>query len=235
VFEKPLDVDPLARPVSLLNLFHDTEVKVPSLTARVALAKAIAECIEKLHAVNWLHKGLRSDNVLFFRSGNADCDISRPYLSGFDYSRPAQREDMTERPSGNMAHDLYRHPQVQGPSRDTPNGKGYKKRHDIYSLGVILMEIAYWKSIDAIVGLKQSEIRPSETARLRGRLLNGEYLNQIHSQVGDTIYEVISSCLVGVSSFGIREGDDEMDVFVGAKLQAKFYTLVIEKLHGIKI
>lgn len=235
VFENPPDVDTLARPVSLLDLLLDTEVKVPSLTTRVALAKAIAECIEKLHAVNWLHKGLRSDNVLFFRSGNVECDISRPYLSGFDYSRPAQREDMTERPSGNMAHDLYRHPQVQGLSRDTSNGKGYKKRHDIYSLGIILIEIAYWKPIDAVLELNQSEIRPSETARVRGRLLNGDYLGHIHSQMGDTIYEVISSCLVGVPSFGIREGDNEMDVFIGAKLQAKFYTLVIQKLQGIQI
>jgi hypothetical protein len=53
--------------------------------------------------------------------------------------------------------------------------------------------------------------------------------------MGDNIYEVVCSCLQGVSAFGIREESDEMDVFVGAKLQAMFFTLVSQKLQDIKI
>lgn len=235
VFERPAGVEPNATPVSLFELLQDSEGKIPSLTSRVALARAIAECIEKLYAVNWLHKGLRSDNVLFFRSERVDCNFSKPYLSGFDYSRPAQREDMTERPAGDVAHDLYRHPQVQGMARDTTDGKGYKKRHDIYSLAIVLVEIAHWRNIDSILGLEQTEIRPSDTAQARGRLLNGGYLDHIHSNLGDTIHGVIRSCLLGVTAFGIPEEANEIDVFVGAKLQTKFYTLVIQKLQGIEI
>jgi hypothetical protein len=236
VFEPPAGVDPNANPVSLFQLLHDERMLMPSLTARVALAREIAESIEKLHAVNWLHKGLRSENILFFQTGNDDCDFSKPYLSGFDYSRPAQRRDMTERPSENVAHDLYRHPQVQTMAFEAPYSKGYKKRHDIYSLGVVLLEISYWQTIDSILGFEDlKKIRPSVTAALRGELLRGSYLEYVHSHMGDNIYEVVCSCLQGVSAFGIREESDEMDVFVGAKLQAMFFTLVSQKLQDIKI
>jgi hypothetical protein len=236
VFEKPTGVDPSTKPLSLLELLRDESGKVPSLTARAALARAIAESIERLHAVNWLHKGLRSDNIIFFRNEKLQCDFSKPYLSGFDYSRPAQREDLTEKPSENVAYDLYRHPQVQGGARDTPNGKGFKRRYDIYSFGVILMEIAYWQPIDVILGFKDLQrVRPSETARVRGRLLNPEYLDYVESYLGDTIHSVIHSCLQGVTSFGIHEEADETDVFTGARLQAKFYDLVVKQLQSLKV
>jgi hypothetical protein len=236
VFEPPAGVDPEATPMSLFQLLRDGTKPIPSLTARVALARALTECLERLHAVNWLHKGLRSDNVLFFPTENEDCDLSKPYLSGFDYSRPAQRRDMTERPSENIAHDLYRHPQVQTMAFEAPNSKGYKKRHDIYSLGVVLLEILYWQTIDSILGFEDfKKIRPSVVATLRGELLNGAYLGYVHSHMGDTIHEVVRSCLQGMTAFGISEDSDEMDVFVGAKLQGMFFTLVSQKLQGIKI
>ncbi|KAH8645884.1 hypothetical protein BGZ60DRAFT_555032, partial [Tricladium varicosporioides] len=236
VFKNPVSVDPIAKPVSLHDLLRDEKSKVPSLTARVAMSRAIAECVEKLNAVNWLHKGLRSDNILFFRTDKVDCDLFRPYISGFEYSRPAQRHDITERPSGDVFHNLYRHPQVQGMVRDAPRIKGYKKIHDIYSLGIVLLEIVYWRTINSILGFKAlNEIRPSETAKFRGKLLNGEYLNYVQSYLGDTVHGIIHSCLMGVTFFGIQEEADETNVFVGAKLQGQFYNLVIQKLQDIKI
>ncbi|CZR69277.1 uncharacterized protein PAC_19177 [Phialocephala subalpina] len=236
VFENPTGVAPSTKPVSLSQLLQDRKKRVPSLTTRFALARAIVECVEKLHAVNWLHKGLRSENLLFFDAVEGNRDLSKPYLSGFDYSRPAQRNDMTERPTGDVLHDLYRHPQVQGLSRDTAQGKSYKKRHDIYSLGIILLEISYWDTIESILGFKEvEEIRPSETAMMRGKLLSGRYLDYVQSNMGDNLYGVIQSCLQGVTAFGISEEADEMDVFVGAKLQAKFYELITKNLQEIKV
>jgi hypothetical protein len=55
------------RPRSLLDLFYDQSLK-PSLSARIRLASGIATTLLHIHASGWLHKGVRSDNILFFPS-----------------------------------------------------------------------------------------------------------------------------------------------------------------------
>lgn len=116
--------------------------------------KALVESVEKLHAVNWLHKGLRSRNVIFFPPYSGDYDLSQPYLSGFDYSRPENADYWSESPPSMVAEDLYRHPAVQGGPREDSRGFGYQKQHDIYALGIILLEISYWKPIYSILGFE---------------------------------------------------------------------------------
>lgn len=242
VFEKPEGVAPQTKPRSLLELLDDPSFRKPSLTDRIALARAIAECVERLHAVNWLHKGLRSYNVLFFgdgSSGNDEIDLSKPYLSGFDYSRPVQREDLTEKPPENPAHDLYRHPYVQGlgPRDVAGSGRGYKKSYDIYSLGVILLEIVHWKSIDEILGIKDlRKVRPSTTRALKDRLLKEEdFLWYVKANVGNTMQGVVKACLQGPEAFGLKDGADEKDELVGEKLQREFYDKVVMKLESMSL
>jgi hypothetical protein len=105
VFEKPSveGVSPDSRPVSLFELL-DSSAK-PRVTDRIRLAHAVANCLLYLHSVNWLHKGLRSQNVVFFPINvkekgkpSTKIDYSKPYLSGFDFARPARADEMTEIP-----------------------------------------------------------------------------------------------------------------------------------------
>jgi hypothetical protein len=104
VFEKPKDEDvsPDTPPVSLFELLS-TEPK-PRVTDRIRVAHAVANCLLYLHSVNWLHKGMRSHNIVFFPTTSKDkngemrktVNYSKPYLSGFDFSRPARADEMTE-------------------------------------------------------------------------------------------------------------------------------------------
>ena len=201
VFERPEGVDPATRPTTLLELLRDPDREMPSLTERIALATATAECLERLHAVNWLHKGLRSHNVIFFESADGGLDLGQPYVSGFDYSRPAQNEDMTERPPKNFADDLYRHPLAQGAVG--PRGASFKKSFDIYSLGVILLEIAYWKPLDVILGLDDSKVvKPAESIKVRQRLLEEKtFLGYVKSHLGRTVVGVVEACVEGLPAF----------------------------------
>jgi hypothetical protein len=62
-----------------------------------------------------------------------------PYLLGFEYSR-------TESDNGGFFHrdvenNFYRHPRHQGPPHDSQN-----EISDIYSLGIVLLEIGLWKT-----------------------------------------------------------------------------------------
>lgn len=66
IFKNPPHVDPNVLPQCLMQAILSTPK--PSLTRRIALASRIAQCLLYLHSVNWLHKGLRSENILFFPS-----------------------------------------------------------------------------------------------------------------------------------------------------------------------
>ena len=44
-----------------------------------------------LHSVNWVHKGIQSDNILFLLTGDdalKDGALVSPMISGFEFSRP---------------------------------------------------------------------------------------------------------------------------------------------------
>ncbi|KAL1614196.1 hypothetical protein SLS56_012167 [Neofusicoccum ribis] len=107
-----------------------------ALDKRVRVASALCEALLNLHSVGWLHKAIKSENVLLFKDNNAGnsvpanptYDLDNPYLIGFDCSRPADAEtrktvDFT------LEENLYKHPDRWGkPVR-------YQRQHDIYAFG----------------------------------------------------------------------------------------------------
>ncbi|CAG2006414.1 unnamed protein product [Fusarium graminearum] len=156
----------LGGPLSLYDAFQGAAK--PSLSLRLKMCKQLVASVRYLHAANWLHKGLRSENVLFEGSG----DLSSPSLWGFDYSRPSTPGEVTELQDDNRQHELYRHPDVQF---DVPrDGRyGFSKEHDIYSLGVILYEIGVWRPVHDCLGISLNHLigRPV-IRRVKSRLLD---------------------------------------------------------------
>ncbi|PSN67496.1 hypothetical protein BS50DRAFT_610587 [Corynespora cassiicola Philippines] len=239
VFEKPSSAHPSTRPMSLHALLTDEALAVPSLTDRVALMRCLSETIERLHAVNWLHKGLRSANILFFSDcGPEDVPFGDPFVSGFDYSRPAQNDDLTEKPPENAALDIYRHPRVQGSgNRESPHNS-FKKSYDLYALGIILLEIAYWRPIEKILGIENlANARPSITMKVSQRLLSEEegFLGYVRSHLGNMVHDVVKACLEGPKGFGLEEGVDEKKEEVGAELQRMFYEKVVKEFGNMRV
>ena len=158
VFEKPSSD---SVPKSLHQILSKPK---PSLTDRISLAHKIATCVLYLHAVNWLHKGLRSDSVLFFPPINTPATtLTQPYLTGFEYARPDKDGETTTGGEVDDWWELYVHPSYQGSS-----AKGtYRKTFDIYSLGIILLEISYWKRIEEIVGIDPDTATTQEMRGIR--------------------------------------------------------------------
>ncbi|KAF7550937.1 hypothetical protein G7Z17_g5381 [Cylindrodendrum hubeiense] len=235
VFENPEGIDPGLKPTSLMDLM---ETRMPSLSARVKLMRALAECLEKLHAVNWLHKGLRSQSVIFFQEYSGEVDLAKPYLSGFDYSRPESAEYMSESPPAVAAEDLYRHPAVQGGPREDSYGFGFKKQHDIYSLGVLLLEIVYWKPIYAILGFDSAQVvRPREIAGVKTKLLKGGHEAYVRSYMGDTVADIVMACLNGPAAFGVMEnmGGGDPESASALRLQEGLFEVIVKKLQGVSI
>ncbi|KAE8374914.1 prion-inhibition and propagation-domain-containing protein [Aspergillus bertholletiae] len=207
VFEKPPEANTNTRLFSLRQLLG-TDQK-PSLSARISLCALLAECIYSFHAVNWLHRGIRSDNIIFFAPDTQSVDLCAPYISGFELSRPGSIAEMTEKPIFNPIQDIYRHPFAQSSQGDG----SFRKSYDKYSLGIVLMEIATWKQIEDIVDIQNLSLAsPRDIIQVRERLLDESrsldtaqdgralchdcsYLGRIAAELGDVYTSCVELCL----------------------------------------
>ncbi|RMZ89826.1 hypothetical protein DV736_g2952, partial [Chaetothyriales sp. CBS 134916] len=115
----------------------------PSLNTRIILATHLAESLMYLHSVDWLHKGIQSDSILFFSPSSSQLS-STLVLSGFDFSRPTSSDETTIKSQSRTQDDFYRHPSLLAGGRST-------KQHDIYALGIVLVEIALWMPVEDVV------------------------------------------------------------------------------------
>jgi serine/threonine protein kinase len=124
----------------------------PSLNLRISYAIILFETILQLHTAGWLHKELRSENILFIQTSSTESPSnqsllrSRMYLAGYVYARADSPLEFTEPLESEAEMDLYRHPLYLGNTR-----LAYRKSFDIFSIGCILLEIGLWSSLAAVL------------------------------------------------------------------------------------
>lgn len=110
-----------------------------TLTERFELAKSLTRSIIFLHNASIVHKNICPETVLVMQ--DTYTALGKPFLVGFEKSRFIEGrtylfgDDLWEK-------NLYRHPRRQGPYPE----EEYKMQHDLYSLGVCLLEIGMWSS-----------------------------------------------------------------------------------------
>jgi hypothetical protein len=222
VFNIPTEVssEPRAlRSYISMNIEH-------TLTERVQLAKQLTKSVSYVHTFGFVHKNIRPDNILGFPNNNSP--FSSFFLVGFEKVRTA--EGRTRR-SGDSSWEknLYRHPQRQGLEPD----EIHIMQHDIYSLGVCLLEIGLWKSFVSYedgatipVPTKALEVA-LDSAEFKKPFLMKEHLvalakRDLPIRMGERYKEVIVNCLTCLdlenTDFGDRsEFDDEDGVLVGVR------------------
>ncbi|KAG8414864.1 hypothetical protein J3458_008768 [Metarhizium acridum] len=237
VFERPCDdsLHATLPPVSLHGLLQDDSVRKPCVTERARLATALSNCVLYLHAVNWLHKGLRSHNILFFRTRTGSVDYGQPYLSGFDFSRPGGSDEMTDVPGDDAEHDLYRHPDTQTNRRKERQRS--KKRFDIYSLGIIFVELAHWKTVDKVleIDMRRARGKPEILRQIQDELLGAGRMADIGGEMGEKFEGAVRTCLGGRNRLGLRQGHEESAEDAAEKLSKTFYENVVKRLGQIVV
>lgn len=174
-----------------LSDYMSKQKRVP-LGSRIQLAFTLAEAIENFHKVGWVHKLFKSSNVVFFyqkpESGNVNVprvDIHRPWLFGFEYSRPEDAETALKT-DYSVENNVYMHPERWG----RPLAK-FSKAHDVYSLGIVMMEIAYWKSTKEFPEMRQRRLDPEniKAAILQRLIQDGPHV------CGQRLSDSIQACL----------------------------------------
>lgn len=138
------------RTISLRDLFSSRpELRLyPSPESRLMLAKVLARAIRNLHIAGWLHKNLRSENVLFFLHNETvdETLLADPFIVGYAFARADTPAAWSDQASADVQRDIYRHP-----AAIEVISTSYSASMDLYSLGTVLVEIGDWRALAQIV------------------------------------------------------------------------------------
>ncbi|KAM6481010.1 prion-inhibition and propagation-domain-containing protein [Trichoderma sp. SZMC 28011] len=206
---------------TLKTLISSPDLKTPDLDDRIRLAQTLAVAVWSLHSLDWLHKSICSSNIVFFPSAFSTSglsptasaalvpDISLPYLSGFGASRPELDIALSVVPRNPSIEDLHRHPA-------SLRGRPHIKPFDIYSFGLVLLEIGLWKVL-------QTYYKAHYTAeRWRDKVVLAVLVPGLGSKVGKRYREVVEMCL---------RVDEEMSSSEAGELMEE----VVNKLESIRV
>ncbi|KAK1451857.1 hypothetical protein CMEL01_06431 [Colletotrichum melonis] len=200
---------------TLQTLISSTDLKTPDLDDRITLASTLACALWSLHSLDWLHKSLCSANILFFPSAASLAatrattvsaavvpDIGSPYLAGFDASRPDFDAEMSVNPRNPSILDLHRDPRSLGTGLGR---KQYCKSYDVYSLGLVLLEIGLWKVL-------QTYYKPHYSAeKWRDRVILPVLVPGLGSKTGKLYKQVVETCLTANDDMSSSEAGQLME------------------------
>ncbi|KNB19406.1 hypothetical protein FOXG_16692 [Fusarium oxysporum f. sp. lycopersici 4287] len=185
---------PVASPLhvkTLRQLYRDVALaQRPSLGLRFKLCSQLAESVYLLHSVDWVHHALRSDNVLVLLPSHTPSreilQASELRICGFEAARP--ESDTSMGPYDNaIARNVYRHPERWGTPREM-----FRQSHDIYALGVVLLEIGLWEAAEDLISrLRDSQRTPKHVKAL----LRSQVDERLVHQCGDIFATAVRRCL----------------------------------------
>lgn len=220
-------------PTNLFQLLREGEEKAaaqPLLGDKFALAAAVADFLKQFHLVGWVHESFNSRNIIFFAASQntpvrpRSYDLRAPYFIGLHRSRPDGSDWQTEGPESGGARD-YHHPQYI-------NSKRYLPEFDYYSLGVMLLEIGLWRSLESMLSgdkyktMGAAEIRTEHIRRCESRL---------GAKMGAVYRDVALRCLDGtletVTSQQASDGGNRIALRTG--LFGEFIESVVEPLERL--
>jgi hypothetical protein len=196
LFEIPGGVE---KPASLRSLLQRKDTDF-SINERLNLASVLAKSLMFVHNSQFVHKNIRPETIVVFSYEGSR--LGQVFLQGFEQFRPAN--GWTRRKGdGRLEKHIYRHPSRQGLHPETD----YVMQHDIYSLGVVLLEIGLWTSFveydssgkpSLLPFIGKKDIVADKQERRRANALKAQ-LNQAASylpaRMGRIYAEVVYTCL----------------------------------------
>jgi hypothetical protein len=244
VFQLPFDQPDRYECRTLNSLLNQSSPLSGSLNARFSLAAALASTLSEFHLVHWVHKNFTSDSILLFRNLDAADDDAyswdSPFLVGFELARANIGASLRPFPIRTIPwrSRAYLHPK-RVLTNVNDQFRRFSKRHDIYSFGVILLELSGMHSVTSpdqtatSLSDTMEGRRPKRLEDLSKTELYDEYLRRarrLSGIMGCVYTEVTCKCLLGDFEIEPTEEYDE-----GTKLTELFISSVCEPLRSIQV
>ena len=214
----------LARGIAQLHMVRWVSLENLELTLLALTYTNIRLYASSLHRepanLPQLHESFCSDNILFFPQNKpaehqgTPVDYSQPWILGFDLSRP--EGELSFGPTELYPErDVYRHPERQGQVK-----MQFTKLHDIYALGVVLLEIGLWAPA---ISLQSNRFATAKKPKVIQDQLVKQADKRLASHLGTKYRDLVLKCLTG--DFGVTN-DTKEDL----KLQQAFRSQVVDVL-----
>ncbi|KAI0199623.1 prion-inhibition and propagation-domain-containing protein [Astrocystis sublimbata] len=215
-------------PRSLIDLIRDFPAKpIPLLGDRFSLAFTLATAFSNFHSARWLHKGFHSGNIVFLSHESSAAghgpmiSVTDPFITGFQYSRPTTAYSLSRGPLEQSELEHYYHPAAD---------KGFSRRTDLYSLGVVLCEVGRWE----LVGDTVSERTRRKIVDRRGWR---DYMaNKVLADIGWRMGEKYQSAVRTLLECRLPDDEDEDEdgsnegEGVGSFFEQQYFEKVIQPL-----
>ncbi|KAE8387269.1 hypothetical protein BDV23DRAFT_161567 [Aspergillus alliaceus] len=215
-----------------ISTLHDYILNFPRppLGDRFSMALSLAASVLDVHSSGWVHKGIWSRGILVMPTQRRAL-----YLLGWSTARPRSEEmgmwsmesdtetkDKKSRVPKQLEIELYRHPE-----RYETKTASFTAKHDIYSVGIILLEIALWITMskqfsEAITKAKEKDALPP------ARMVNNALARlsrdaRVAQEMGEEYSHLIRRCLE--TDFEVEEYDEKESGLLG-----QFQALVVDRL-----
>jgi len=227
------------RPTSLRARLLDKK-PLRSLSHRFMVARDIAKAVSYVHTFGFVHKNIRPETILM-----ADCcAVNRgpgppsAFLVGYGNVR-AEFGKTYCRGDNNWERNLYRHGRRRG---ERPSEK-YIMQHDIYSLGVCLLEVGLWESLILYEGSCGAERprpssllnEPSDSESMIGRDGIEEPLlhlarSALPRQMGTSYAEIVEACLTCMEPNNEAFGNPDVQSADGTVIGGRFIQSVSRRV-----
>ncbi|KAF5645971.1 uncharacterized protein FTJAE_2401 [Fusarium tjaetaba] len=130
------------------------------LEQRFELARKITSAVMYVHVMQYVHKSIQTSNIVMFAKNDASTAnteqfpkaLGEPFLCGFETSRYDRGASDYGQYDVAWEYDIYRHPKRQGLHPESR----YTMNHDLYSLGVVLLELGLWRPL-RVMGLRNPD------------------------------------------------------------------------------
>lgn len=203
VYEIPPSItsDPHCCAMTLQERLGRQSFHMAPLEVRAKLAFALATAYSELFSSGWVHKAISSHSIVYFGSHSP---IISPSVVGFEFSRQDTEEsnvDAAKTPA-QVEQSLYRHPDYIG-----SEAKRYMTQYDIYSFGLVLIEIGFWQPLKDVCPYAKGPTFGKEEAKSVQKWAIQIAETQFAFRVGTAYANVVSWCLKSSA----RVSSDEED------------------------
>ncbi|KAH7220526.1 hypothetical protein BKA60DRAFT_680570 [Fusarium oxysporum] len=203
-----------------------------SLTKRLKIARQLVTAVYYVHLYDFVHKNITPETILTLERPGGDSDELVICLIGFQFFRYIGGATNTSQVDPKDI--VYQHPSRMGSQKVK-----FIMQHDIYSLGVCLLEIGLWHSLvdyqdgEATLRDIHGPLKNLGPDAIKNRLiLMGR--TQLRATMGDIYSRVVETCLTCLDEDNKDFGDPkEFEVQDGLEVGSRYVKKVMDAMSMI--